>query len=88
MKTFSPALRLGLSLLISGFGVFPFMASVAQAQVNPAMLSAVQGQGQQAGGGMGSIAAGADPPHAEGAKLDQAQILKSQIYSDHIYLMY
>ena len=42
----------------------------------------------QAGGGMGSIAAGADPPHAEGAKLDQAQILKSQIYSDHIYLMY
>ena len=32
----------------------------------------------QAGGGMGSIAAGADPPHAEGAKLDQAQILKSK----------
>jgi hypothetical protein len=42
----------------------------------------------QAGGGMGSIAAGADPPHAEGAKLDQAQILKSQIHSDLIYLMY
>ena len=55
MKTFSPALRLGLSLVISGFGVFLFMASVAQAQVNSALLGAVQGQGQQAGGGVGSM---------------------------------
>jgi protein involved in polysaccharide export with SLBB domain len=59
MKTFSPALRLGLSLLISGFGVFPYFACVAQAQGNAALLGAVQGQGQQAGGataGLGSIA--------------------------------
>ena len=56
MKTFSPALRLGLSLLISGIGVFPYMASVAQAQVNPALLGAVQGQGQgQQVGGIGGL---------------------------------
>ncbi len=62
MKTFSPALRLGLSLLISGFGVFPYMASVAQAQGNAALLAAVQGQVQQAGGGMGGMGSIAPAP--------------------------
>jgi protein involved in polysaccharide export with SLBB domain len=38
MKTFSPALRLGFSLLISGFGVFPYFACVAQAQGNAALI--------------------------------------------------
>ena len=55
MNSFSFARRLGLLLIVSGFGVLPYLANMAQAQVNPALLGAIQNQQAGGMGGMGGI---------------------------------